>query len=105
MDPAVTAASADQLAVATAEFVAGRNPLVVQRVDGTVDMSEAVELRVVPDDLRLLADLDTSDGLCLDSQYTADLPQQITTAGGQLMTVGEHRSCVSTAEYTTQTCN
>ena len=37
---------ADQLAVATAEFVAGQSPLVIQRVDGTVDMSEAVELRV-----------------------------------------------------------
>ena len=36
---------ADQLAVATAEFVAGQSPLVIQRVDGTVDMSEAVELR------------------------------------------------------------
>ena len=38
--------NADQLAVATAEFEAGQNPLVVQRVDSTIEMSEAVELRV-----------------------------------------------------------
>jgi DNA-directed RNA polymerase subunit K/omega len=43
---AAVGVNADQLAVATAEYRAGENPLVVQRVDGTVDMSDAVELRV-----------------------------------------------------------
>ena len=37
--------TADQLALATAEMVAGNCPLVVQRVDNTVDMRDAVEVR------------------------------------------------------------